>query len=168
LQKLLAKVFLEGPVKDFQLEVAKEQRRSLLDLAKRLLPILFKRVDKRSSLCDYVFLTFLENRLSVRVPKVMYGIWGQGHELVPSGRVISLLVILGLVIVSVPILNRLPVSSDIDLGTKSNKVSVLPKDFETKSNELPELPPGLPKLPELELAPHLAVVSYKPGFRIQP
>ncbi len=145
---------VEGGKGEFRLEVAREPQKSLLNLAKRLLPILSKKVDKRSALRDYVFLTFLANPLSVRVPKVMYGIWGQGRELVPSVRVISLFIILVLVIVSVPIVNWLPISPDIDLGTKFNKQPA--NDKASGPLPPPVLPPPLP--------PKLFIAVIGPGF----
>ncbi len=79
---------VEGGKGEFRLEVAREPQKSLLNLAKRLLPILSKTVDKRSALRDYIFLTFLANPLSVRVPKVIDSILGDRHELIPAIRVI--------------------------------------------------------------------------------
>jgi formylglycine-generating enzyme required for sulfatase activity len=62
---------VEGGQGEFWLEVARAPQQSLLTLVKKLLPILSKTVDKRSALRDYIFLTFLANPLSVRVPKLV-------------------------------------------------------------------------------------------------
>jgi len=62
---------MEGGTGEFRLEVAREQKKSLLNLAKRLLPILSKEVDKRSALRDYIFLTFMKSGLVVEIPKVL-------------------------------------------------------------------------------------------------
>ncbi len=62
---------VEGGKGEFRLEVAREQQKGWLTLVKKLLPILSKTVDKRSALRDYIFLTFLADPLSVRVPKVV-------------------------------------------------------------------------------------------------
>ena len=70
LQALLLTV-LEKPLSNFHLEIAQPQKSIFSILAHQLLPKLIKRVSKKSPLRDYIFLTFMADKLSVKVPKLL-------------------------------------------------------------------------------------------------
>ncbi|MCP4695491.1 MAG: hypothetical protein GY862_01385, partial [Gammaproteobacteria bacterium] len=73
LQQFLLTVSPDNPLRDFHIEIAYERKAVLSDLARRFLPALTKRASKTSPLRDYVFLTFMEDKLAVKMPKVLRG-----------------------------------------------------------------------------------------------
>jgi hypothetical protein len=56
---------------DFSLEIAKPQQNTLSALIQRLLPKLAQQASKNSPLHEHVFMTFMADKLSVKIPKIL-------------------------------------------------------------------------------------------------
>ena len=67
----------DKPLSDFNLEIAKSQQNTLSTLVQQLLPKWAKKVPKNSPLHDHVFMTFMGDKLAVKIPKILRNLFSQ-------------------------------------------------------------------------------------------
>ncbi|HEW98013.1 MAG TPA: LysM peptidoglycan-binding domain-containing protein, partial [Beggiatoa sp.] len=70
----------EKPLSDFGLDIVKTQQNTLYALAQRLLPKWAKKAPKNSPLHEHVFMTFMGDKLAVKIPKILRHLFAQSPE----------------------------------------------------------------------------------------
>jgi len=90
----------DKPLSDFNLEIARAQQNTLSTLAQRLLPMWAKKAPKNSPLHDHVFMTFMEDKLAVKIPKILRHLFAQSknlfHIISSISSIISSIIVVGL------------------------------------------------------------------------
>ncbi len=85
---------LEKPLSKFHLEIAQPQKSILAIFARQLLPKLAKQATKRSPLRDYTFLTFVADKLSLKIPKILQTLFIQQNSYVKTRLTVLIIVLL--------------------------------------------------------------------------
>ncbi|MEK8021908.1 MAG: LysM peptidoglycan-binding domain-containing protein [Candidatus Parabeggiatoa sp.] len=70
----------DKPLSDFCLEIAKTQQNTLSAFAQRLLPKWAKQAQKNSPLHEHIFMTFMGDKLAVKIPKILRHLFAQSPE----------------------------------------------------------------------------------------